>query len=615
MATPKLAAPTQPLQTGGLFPWDQGIGVTPPANIKPLNAAPKPPAPMELPSAGVSAPGTPLQASTSIPMPGQDSLPDNFDELKVQLGLQEKPKDGILKTVGKGIADIALQPARALEQLGKFIGTLGLSPEQKKKVDEFMGPGLQERAATALGSKDERYATPTPETGKQAAGIALKAGANLSVPFGTTLPSMAAQGAAYAGGQALEENKSLPEAAFDAALGGAGAAALGSLLNVGGAVIGRGFRAAAPEISKMFKGVADKIGPTLQGVTRKEFDTAFKTSPHILLDYLNVAKEAATPAEAQGILQGRLVSNVRTIVDKAKEAEGTAFREAVETFNANHPDVKVDISASAKRLLDNMPRFGLPRNADEEFALNQVQKIIQKPREFTVDGTRTLLQDLYTFADGLEDGSPAQRLAMEAWSDVRQELTKATNAVDDGAFEAAMARYSKFKDQTDQLRQLNSKNEDTVRSFVRNLAGTNKTASREALLELQKMAGSSADDAMSSIEVYRLMNKLAADGKITGSRVQDVMISGGVVAGLGALGALFGPGGAALGHTLGSLLAIKTLAPSTVTNIMLSEIKSAGIPVTSEIRKALEEAIKNPALRQALINEATNAVSDMKEPQ
>ena len=609
MATPKLAAPLQPAgsQPGGLFPWDQGLGVSMPSNIKPLEATVKPPAPMDLPPAKGMSSGMPLESVSSIPLPGQDSLPDDFSVLEQQLGLAQPEKPGILKSIGKGILDIALQPARGLEQLGKYLGTLGLSPEQRKKVDDFLGPGFQE---TVSGSKE--YATPTPTSGKQAAGIALKSAANLSVPFGTSLPAMALQGAAYAGGEALEKDRPASEVAFDAAMGGVGSAALGSLLNVGGAVIGRGFKAAAPEISKAFKGVADKLGPMLTGTSRKEFDMAFKDAPHILLDYLNVVKDAGTPAEAEGILQNRLVENVRSVVKKATGVEGTAFKDSVDLFNKNHPDVTVDIHAVGNRLLDKMPQFGLPRNADEEFALNQIQKIIQKPREYTVNGARTLLQDLWSFADGLDAGSPAERLAKEAWADVRQELSKATSAVDGGAFDAAMARYAKFKETTDQLKQLNSSNEDTVRSFVRNLSGTNKTASREALIDLQKMAG--VDEGIDSIDVYRLMKKLAADGKVTGSRVQDVLISGGAVAGLGALGALFGPAGAGLGHTLGVLLAAKTLAPSTITSVMLSEMKAAGIPVTNEIRKALEQAIKNPAVRQGLINAATEGVSKNKEP-
>lgn len=149
-----------------------------------------------------------------------------------------------------------------------------------------------------------------------------------------------------------------------------------------------------------------------------------------------------------------MLENVRTIADKAKQVESEAFKTAIDTFNQAHPDVTVDIHSVGNKLLNELPRFGLPRTADEEFALTQVQKIIQQPREYTVNGARTLLTDLFQFASGLENGSSAERLAMQAWSDVRDELTKAVSSVGpDGAlFESAMSRYSAFKDALNELK-------------------------------------------------------------------------------------------------------------------------------------------------------------------
>lgn len=591
-----------------------GVGT---GTLKPLLPASSPnPNPsgfsFTLPAATAEQPKQALPSTTSIPLPGQDQLPDSFDQLQAQLGITPpEKKPGILSTIGRGIADVALQPARFLERAGKSLGMMlseavkgrKLTDQEKAAIEAQFGPGLQESVAGAVGASDatkKEYATPAYKNSGEAVGGALQAAANLSVPFGTSLPAMALQGAAASGGRALEEGKSVQDSALAAVAGGVGAAALGKLLNVGGAVVGRGFRAAAPEIQKAFKPVADKLGPLLTGTTRQEFNSAFKQYPHILLDYINVVKDSSSPAEAEGILQGRLLENVRSIASAAKANESEAFSTAVKTFNDAHPDVKVDVHAVANRLLDEMPQFGKPLNADETAALKSVQEILQQPREYTVDGTRTLLQDLYNVVDRLDSNTPAGRLANQAWADVRQELSKATSAVDGGAFDKAMARYSNFKDQSAQIKQINSPNEDTARSFVRNLTGTNKTASREALIELEKMA--KTDDALPAIETYRLMKRLVAEGKVTGSRVADVMVSGGAVAGLGALGALFGPGGQALGHTLGVLLAAKSLAPSTITDIMLSEIRAAGIPVTTEIRSAIEKAINDPQIRQGIIN-------------
>lgn len=605
MATllPSRSAPVNPpsVGTGGLpaspfsAPAPTPIGgVAPGGSYAPTPMFGTPPT-SSLPSATGSQP-------TSVPLLGTGSLPDSFEELQKKYQPEEKP--GILKSLGRGIADIALQPARALEQIGKFFGTLGLNEEQKKRVDEFMGPGIQERV---LG---KTYATPTPKDARQTAGIALKAGANLATPFATSIPAMALQGAAASAGSALEEGRSNMSVVGEGLFGAGASAILGKLINTGGAVVGRGLAGAKNEIAQSLRPLADKIGPTLTGTTRKEFDMAFKEAPHIFVDYLNTIKGAGTIADAEGLLQNRLLTNAKTIFKDATKVEGDAFETAIKGFNEAHPDVRVDVHAVANRLKGEMPAFGRPRNADEKFALEEVQKIIQEPREYTVDGTRTLLQDLYAFADGLETGSPAERLAMKAWKDVREELTKAAKATGDDTLDSAMARYAEFKELQQQLKPINAVNEDTARSFVRNLAGTNKTASREALIRLAEIADN--NEAIPAIDVYRLMSRLTATGKITGSRVQDIMISGTAISTLSALGgAIAGPPGAALGTAAGGIIAGKALAPSTVTNIMLSNLRAAGIKPTSAVRQALEKILNDPTWRQGILN----ALQGQNEPQ
>lgn len=555
------------------------------------------------PSASGSQPLQSAQPSfpSSVPLPGKDSLPSSIDELEASFKEPEKP--GILKSIGRGIADIALQPARALEQIGKFFGTLGLSEEQKKRVDEFMGPGIQERAF------GETYATPTPKDARQTAGIALKAGANLATPFTTSIPGMALQGAAAAGGTALEEGRSNMSVAGEALFGAGASALLGKLINTGGAVVGRGFAGAKNEIAQSLRPLADKIGPTLTGTTRKEFDMAFKEAPHIFVDYLNTVKGAATAADAESLLQNRLLTNARTIFNDAKKIEGDAFASSMKAFNEAHPEVRIDIPAVTERVLKAQPDAYFASEVEEK-SINEVKRLLQKPRDGSVDSTRAMLQDLYGFSERLEPGSSAERLALDAWQEVRDELTRVANATGDNTLDVAMGRYSDFKDLSNQVKQLNAANEDTARSFVRNLAGTNKTASREALVKLSEIAGS--NEAIPAIDVYRLLSRLTASGKVTGSRVQDIMISGSIIPTLSTLGSFVaGPPGAALGTAAGAVIAGKAMAPSTITDIMLSNLRSAGIKPTSAVRQALEKIINDPTWRQGILN----ALQGQNEPQ
>ena len=553
------------------------------------------------PTSSGSLPSASGAFQSSIPLPGKDSLPPSIDEL--ELSFQEPKKPGILKSIGRGIADIALQPARALEQIGKFIGTLGLSAEQKKRVDEYLGPGIQERF---LG-KD--YATATPKDARQTSGIALKAAANLATPFATSVPGMALQGAAAGAGTALEEGRSNMSVVGEGLFGAGASAVLGKLINTGGAVVGRGFAGAKNEIAQSLRPLANKIGPTLTGTTRKEFDMAFKEAPHIFVDYLNTIKSAGSIADAEGLLQSRLLTNAKTIFNDAKRVEGDAFASTLKSFNEAHPQVRIDTPAVTERVLKAQPDAYFANEAEEK-AMNEVKRLLEKPRDGSVDSTRALLQDLYSFSERLEPGSSAEKLALDAWREVRDELTRVANETGDNTLDAAMSRYSEFKDLTNQVKQINAANEDTARSFVRNLAGTNKTASREAFIKLSEIAGN--NEAIPAIDVYRLMSRLTATGKLTGSRVQDIMVGGGAVAGAQALGSMLGgPPGAALGTIIGTAAAGRTLAPSTVTDIMLSNLRAAGIKPTSAVRQALEKIINDPTWRQGILN----AIQGQNEPQ
>lgn len=592
--TPNFQAdPLKALRSPGVNSGFEGFTPTEPAAV--------------LPRGRVTTPMQPL--APSIPTVGDATAPASFDELEASFQPEKKP--GLLSSLARGVADIALQPARFLERAGKGLG-IGLrelvtgkklTEAERKAIEDFYGPGLQESVANTVASPEtaKEYATPAYKNARQASGGALQAAANLTTPFGASLPSIAAQGIAYGAGKALEDERSDMDVLKEGVIGGVSAAALGKLFNVGGAVLGKGFRAAAPEIQKAFRPIAEAVGPTLTGLSRKEFNTAFKTNPHILLDYMRVVKDAASPVEAEGILQGRLLQNVREVMEGASKKEGSAFAGAVDNFNAAHPEARVDIAGVAKRTKDALPSFGDPASEAEQFALNKALEIVQRPREYTVNGARTLLQDLYAFGQRLEPGSPARRLVDGVWSDVRKELSNTTNALDNGAFDAAMARYSDFKDAQGALSPIFSDREDTARSFVRNLTGGNKTAAYEALVKLDKLAGEEGE-AAAAIQLYNLMKKLTADGKITGSRVQDIMISGGAVSGLTTLGSMVaGPPGAALGAAAGSLLGARAMAPSTITNIMLSELKTAGIRPTSAVRQSLERILNNPALRNAIL--------------
>lgn len=488
----------------------------------------------------------------------------------------------ILK-VGKGIfsavAETAVQPARFLEKTGKAIGMIGLSEEQKQRTEALMG-----------GEKAYR-------TGKEVVGGAIQAAANLSTPFVGGAGKLALQSAALAGGKALEEDKSMTDVALHSAVGAIGGALLGGATKYTGTLIQKGTKGVSELASKSLKPIAEKIAPYFTGVSKKELDIAFKQYPEKTAANFQILKDAATPQEAESVLRSSLLAKSRAVYQKAKQNVQQTFESGISALNKQFPEARADIPKVAKGVMEELPRFGKPVSADETQALESVLQTLREPREYTIDGTRTLLTDLWGLVERTEQGTPARKAATSAWKGVRQELSTMTK----GKADKTLKVYSDFLDKSDELKPLWSENvtEDTARNFVANLTSSNKTASREALHELEKASG---ERVLPDIDIYRLSQKLAVDQKLTGSRMTEMLLASGVYGVGGGLGeAIGGEKGKAIGQGLGVALGAHALAPSAISNILLSEMKAAAVPVSNVARAKIGKMIADPKMAQVIM--------------
>lgn len=505
-----------------------------------------------------------------------------------------KKTSGTMKFLGslaKGVADIALQPARFLERAGKGIGEIGLTPEQKARVEAVMGPGLQER----VGGKE--YATPGYESGKEAAGGAIQAAANLATPFVGGVGKLAAQGAALAGGKALEEDKSLGEAALAAGIGGATSAVIGKGMEVAGTAIGKGIKGLKQETKQILKPVAEKLAPYFTGTTRAEFNSAFNKHPELTHETLKIIQEAADPTEAEGVLRSRLIERARGIASAAKEAEESSFDDAINAVKAEFPDATGDIHGVVREFKKQLPKFGRPVSASERIALDSVKEIMQEPREYTIDGMRTLLSDLWDVASRTDQGTPARKAAMSAWTAVRKELSKTTK----NKINPAMTAYSAFKDDMLEVAPVWSESvtEDSARNFIKNLGGTERTAALEALQRLGKRVG---EDMTPDIIVNRIAKKLAVDQKITGSRLGEIIGAGTLYSAGGAVGELVGgEKGRKVAEGSAFLLGAHALAPSMLSKIILSDLDSQAVKMSPGVRAQVAKIFQDPVTWQIIV--------------
>lgn len=530
--------------------------------------------------------------------------PGNIDpESGAETGLSS-----FTKTMGKAVANTALQPARFIERTGRGIGEavaknvklpfeegianrIGLNKDNSAGFEKASKEGLQEQVG---GSE---YATPAYKSGKQVLGGGLQAAANLATPFVKNPVGMGLQGAALAGGKTLEEGGSYGDAALNATIGAATSYGLGKGGQFLGDVLTKGKQAAYDAL----KPFARKL-TSFTGLTKKEAALAFDELPQVTAKKLAIINDAADPADAEARLQSDLLSKVRTTVVKAKEKAGAALDNTIKNLQAAFPDARADVPAVAKKVIDELPRFGRPKTADEQLALKGVLEILQEPREYTLQGTRTLLSDLWDHASGLQEGTPARRAAMSAWSDLRQELSKMTQ----GKIDPAMQAYSTFMDHYSELRPVWSNNvdENMSRSFVSNLTSSAKTASRDALKYMEAVTPETTlkeGSVIPELTIHRLMKKLASDTKLTGGRLGELLLAGGVYTAGGALGeAVGGEKGKGVAQLGAGLLAGKALAPAALSKVLLSGFEEAGVKTTSAIRNEIAKVISNPQAAQAL---------------
>jgi hypothetical protein len=189
------------------------------------------------PVQSVQAPVQPMaQSQSSSQAPASDDPNARLQAYLAQSGQQAKPKTALgmvgsaFGTIGRGLADMALQPARFVEQAGKGLGIKALeiskgrklSEEEVNKINSYGGPGLQESVANAVApSVASQYNTDSYKTIGEAAGGAIQAAANLATPFvGGGVAKNVIQGMALSGGSSLERGDSAGDVLKNTAIGG-----------------------------------------------------------------------------------------------------------------------------------------------------------------------------------------------------------------------------------------------------------------------------------------------------------------------------------------------------------------------------------------------------------
>lgn len=525
------------------------------------------------------------------------------------------------KAIAMGLADTALQPARFLERAGKAIGTMGLSDEQKAKVDAYLGPGLQEQAF----GKD--YATPTYRTGKEAAGGAVQAAANLATPFlpavarletpflpalSRALPAVkyakytkyavpALSGAALAGGRSAEQGNSGGAIAQDSLIGvgvGAGTTAVASGL---GKVIEKGKRAVTEPVAGFAEKQFKEAFPKLTNIPKTDVDWALKNQDKVLpkIKYIREAVAAGEPEAADAAMREELLAKARDVASVAKSYASQNYENGVNAIADKFKGMKIDRVAAMDKAMTAAKQAGPVLNSDEKMAYDAVKQVLAGSGDDTIRGTIKLKQDLAAVMDRLDEGSPAMRLARNAWEAVDDQLNKITG----GEMKPVNAAYAEFKHAMDQIKPAWSRNvnDDTALNFVSKLGTSSKTGAMKAIKYLEQVGGFEEGALSTELKATSIAKKMNWEKAPPGSRMRDDLVRGaiqGIGGGIG--GALGGFGGASAGQTIVGTAASKLLSPANLSQYLFNEVEKKAGKVAGPVRQAIADIIGSPEFAQII---------------
>jgi len=327
-----------------------------------------------------------LQQQGSAPQGNSGLDPQRMLEIDSMLQQQpaqsEPEKQGLLKTFGQGILDIARQPATFVGKLGSTIGEAAAKTDFGKQIGEGLAGMLNIKTPEQAVQVKEAFEAPTSftatdrdlsgfESGKEAIGEGILAASNLATPFlGTgSLPTRLATGfgigSAYGGGEALREDKNLDETISQAGSSGL----FGMAVEAGIPILGRGLRTvfdkAAPVLRETKVGQAlkpsairDKIINVAGGVPTERvgaYADLARNNPTKLAELTSIVTNPETRDKPLIGIVERVVENINRRRNEIKNS----FKKSVQQYRNSFGDTVFDLNFRMPEVNNILNDFGL----------------------------------------------------------------------------------------------------------------------------------------------------------------------------------------------------------------------------------------------------------------
>lgn len=456
-----------------------------------------------------------------------------------------------MKALWAGANEVIAQPVRATQQLGMGISDVlsratGSSEQDIQKAHEFIQSG-SDYNPIGIGSGGVKPYGEPPKNLEEAGGIALQAGANLSMGAMSELGvgGMALQGAASMAGGAMENDGSTLDVGTQGVIGG--------VTGIATHFLGKG---ASRLLSTGAKEAINTLGRIGQGLSESEYGT-IKAVPKIVGEYYNklisAGKDLVQQQKARQTIENGIFDQTRDAWNAYAEHAGNSYESQMaghgKNLVENAPPISKEnlhndlVSLANKRGIE-LSTGGTKLNitagatAEERAIIEKLSSKINKATgskgsvvgDLGFNELNALRKDIGGLYDSVKPGSPEKSIVDDFYAQMKQRMMSLSK--DPAAVQKTFDEYKQFLDQKGSFKKITSNKSDpaTVRSgyleIARALTGQKGSGEMSQAMAAAEKAGGLKPDELA----YRLQG-LGLASKLAGVRhvgTTEDMIAGGV---------------------------------------------------------------------------------------
>lgn len=342
----------------------------------------------------------------------------------------------------------------------------------------------------------------------------------------------------------------------------------------------------------------------------KKADIKLATNPDIApkiqerLEVLREGNQTGRVQEAEDYLKQLNYEKYKAVYGAAKDKAGKNYEAGRAAIEKNFGGVQADGESLRKGAVEAVKKYqgrvtkdGIHIAGDEkgsDIISDMYARLQESGEKPTVKELFELKSYLSESFNELEQGTRS----FAAGSAILGQVDDQIDALTKGASTEMNTAYRAFKQAQTNVAPLwrNDAKWDTRLNFVKSLESGAKTGSRQALNQLEEIAGMSGF-VNNELQASRLARMLSQEKGITGPRQLDDSIRTGIIGVPAAIGSVFGPLGAGAGAMVGVEAMKRLQSPAWWSNIIYQSFKDKGVKVTAD---QVQNLVTSPLFQQTI---------------